>query len=87
MRKAGERMTYEMVTYDDVMLVFAKRLRHAIDRSGLTVKEIADRICVDRTTVYYYQQGNRLPGALNLRMLADLLNVSTDWLLGREERK
>ena len=78
---------YEAVTYDDLMLVFAKRLREAIRKSGLTVKEIAERIFVDKTTVYYYQQGHRMPGALNLRMLADVLGVSADWLLGREAKQ
>ena len=77
-------MMEKAFTYNDLMLVFAKRLRQAIEKSGLSVKQVAASIYVDCTTVYYYQQGVRLPGAMNLRLLADVLHVSVDWLLGRE---
>lgn len=77
-------MMEKAFTYNDLMLVFARRLRQAIEKSGLSVKQVAASIYVDRTTVYYYQQGVRLPGAMSLRLLADVLHVSVDWLLGRE---
>lgn len=73
-----------MKTYDDLMLMFAKRLRMAVKNSGLSIKQVAASIYSDPKTVYYYQQGRRLPGALNLYLLADTLGVSVDWLFGRE---
>lgn len=74
-----------MKTYDDLMLVFAPRLRKAIKRSGKSVQQIARNITCDATAVYYYQQGKRLPNSHNLCLLADELGVSLDWLFGRKK--
>lgn len=76
-----------MKTYDDLMFVFTKRLRLAIEKSGLSIKQVAASIYSDPATVYYYQQGRRLPGSLNLYLLADTLGVSVDWLFGRERER
>lgn len=74
-----------MKSHGEVMRVFAARLKASIRQSGWTVTEVANRVCTNPATVYYYLRQKRLPGAHTLCLLAELLGVSTDWLLGIDE--
>ncbi|MBF9648054.1 helix-turn-helix transcriptional regulator [Streptococcus pseudopneumoniae] len=45
---------------------------------------MADLVHVNRVTYTNWEKGNREPNFENLIKLADLLEVSLDWLFGRE---
>lgn len=46
-------------------------------------KDVAEKIGVGRTTYAMYEQGKREPDNATLQKLAELFEVSADYLLGR----
>ena len=67
--------------------VFPNRLKHARLVRGLKQEELAERmghVCVP-SMISNYETGTRTPGARNLLDLADALDVSADYLLGRSD--
>lgn len=67
--------------------MFGKRLREARMSRGLTQPQLAEAIGVALRTYQQYEQGIRNPSFDSLVVLADTLNVSTDWLLGRTDEE
>lgn len=65
--------------------MFNKRLRDIrIDRK-ITQQAIADAVGLALRSYQCYEQGTREPSLSMLVRLADVLNVSTDYLLCRDE--
>lgn len=62
----------------------AKRLVIARANTGLSRKQIAERIGVTESTIGLYESGNRQPSLENLMKLASIYKVTTDYLLGCE---
>lgn len=52
---------------------------------GLTQKEVADKLGINHNTYRNYEQGQREPNNKTIVKLSNLLNVSTDYLLGKED--
>ena len=65
---------------------FGKRLREIRMERKLTQMQVADSIHVALRTYQCYEQGKREPSFAILIALADVLDVSTDELLGRTAR-
>lgn len=65
--------------------MFGRRLRSARLKRGFTQQSIADKILISLRTYQKYEQGTRFPSYEVLVDLADNLNVSIDWLLGRDD--
>lgn len=63
--------------------IFPDRLRSAREYRGLTQSELADRAGLQPSAVSHFETGTRKPSFDNLRLLADTLDVTTDYLLGR----
>lgn len=61
-------------------MVPIKKLR--IER-GLTQKQLAEILDVDRTTIVKYETGKNGPSSEQLEKLANFFGTSTDYLLGR----
>ena len=53
----------------------------------LTQKDLADLLNIDQTTVSHWERGKSTPDTLNLLKLANLFNVTLDYLTGRDENK
>jgi len=71
---------------------FAQRLKHCREQKKLsnpnwTQKYVADKIGMARTTYTAYENGTKLPPLDIVDSLATLLEVSTDYLLGRTDIK
>ena len=64
--------------------VFPQRLKELRQKKGLTQQEIADLVHVNRVTYTNWEKGNREPNFEIVIKLADLLEVSVDWLFGRK---
>lgn len=64
--------------------IFPQRLKELRLKKGLTQQEIADLVHVNRVTYTNWEKGKREPSFENLVKLADLFEVSLDWLFGRE---
>ena len=67
------------------MLIFNKRLREIRKSRKLTQQELADKVNVAMRTYQCWEQGKHAPSYDVLIMLADILNISVDYLLGRDE--
>jgi transcriptional regulator with XRE-family HTH domain len=63
--------------------LFAARVRNRRLELGIGVRELARQLDVVPSAIAQYEDGNALPALGNLVSLADALNCSTDYLLGR----
>lgn len=62
---------------------FSDRLRSARELRNLSQSELADRADLQPSAVSHFETGRRAPSFDNLKRLADALDVTTDYLLGR----
>jgi transcriptional regulator with XRE-family HTH domain len=65
---------------------FPERLRKAREHRGLSQGDLAQRTGLQPSAISHFETGTRKPSFDNLRRLADALEVTTDYLLGRVER-
>lgn len=66
------------------MTIFSKRLKKLRKNKGLKQQELAEILGIKRNTYSDWENGKTEPSFENLLKLADLLEVSLDWLFGRE---
>lgn len=69
------------------MVDFGIMLKELRKSAGLTQQELADRLWVSKAAVSYYEQSLRCPSPEILVKLSQALHVSTDYLLGLEDKK
>lgn len=69
------------------MVDFGTTLKELRRRAGMTQKELADRLWLSKATVSYYEQSLRYPSPEILVKISGVFHVSTDYLLGLEEKK
>lgn len=63
--------------------VFPERLRVARARRELSQEALAKRANLQPSAISHFETGTRKPSFDNLRRLADALEITTDYLLGR----
>ena len=63
--------------------VFGKRLKELRKANGYTIEQFAELVGIAKSTLGYYENANRLPDVEVLARIADALNVSADYLIGR----
>lgn len=66
--------------------LLSERLRSARDLRALSQSDVASRAGLQPSHISHFEAGRRTPSVDNLHRLADALRVSTDYLLGREDR-
>lgn len=67
---------------------FTERLNEAINKSGLSMTVIKERLQISWSCLYSYIHGYTTPSVKTLASLCRLLHVSADWLLfGKEVTK
>lgn len=64
---------------------FPERLVKARKMRGLSQEELAEKSGLKAAAVSHFETGARKPSFDNLRKLADALDVTSDYLLGRTE--
>ena len=64
--------------------MFGKRLRAARMTRKLTQQRLSDMVNIALRTYQHYESGTRFPSYELLVQFADILQVPTDWLLGRD---
>jgi len=62
---------------------FPQRLQAIRTRRGLSQDELAKRAGLQATAVSHFETGTRKPSFDNLRRLADALETTVDYLMGR----
>ena len=69
------------------MVNFGNTLKELRKGMGLTQQQLADRLWLSKATVSYYEQSLRYPSPEIIVKLAKVFHVSTDYLLGIEDKK
>lgn len=69
------------------MVDFGENLKALRQKAGLTQKQLAERLWISKATVSYYEQSLRCPSPEILIKLSRIFHVSTDFLLGIEDKK
>lgn len=65
--------------------VFADRFKSRRLQLGLNQRELSEKLNIQRSTITNYEKGNITPTAEKLPEIADILNTSVDYLLGRSD--
>lgn len=64
--------------------VFPQRLKELRLKKGLTQTELGEKVGVKQSTFTNWENGKREPNFETIIKIADLFEVSVDWLFGRE---
>ena len=67
------------------MTGLGNRIREARESKGLTQLELSAEIEVAQSVVCNYERGKKTPTLNTFAKIADALEVTSDWLLGRED--
>jgi len=65
--------------------MFSSRLRSARNANSYTQQRMSDMLGITLNSYQKYEQGTRCPSFDLLVQIADILDVSIDYLLGRDE--
>ena len=68
-------------------MVFAERLKELRKEARLTQVELAKRLGIGQSSYADWERGNKNPTQDKLIRLAQILNVSVDYLVGNSEAK
>ena len=66
---------------------FHIKLKSARSEKGFSQEDVAEKLKISRNAVSQYETGKRCPDLETLGTLADLYEVSVDWLLGTKNLK
>ena len=69
------------------MIPFAVRLQEARKQKHLTQKEVAAYLQMTERSYQHYEGNRRRPDYETLVVIADLLDVSLDYLMGRTDKR
>ena len=61
---------------------FLKNLKRAREDKKMTQQAVADKLNISRSNIAKYESGLLEPNIETLGQLAELYNVSADWLIG-----
>lgn len=65
--------------------MFGKRLNQIRKKQGFTAQRMSDILSVSLRTYRHYESGHTFPSPDTLVLIADTLDVSIDYLLGRDD--
>lgn len=65
--------------------MLSQRLKYARNKLKLTQEELAVKVNTTKSTISNYENGHSTPSNDMLVLLSDVLEVSTDYLLGRTD--
>lgn len=63
---------------------FTKNIKRARESAKMTQQQVADKLNTSRTNITKYELGTLEPNLETIGQLAEVYNVSTDWLFGIE---
>nr|WP_254628548.1 helix-turn-helix transcriptional regulator [Paenibacillus polymyxa] len=63
------------------------RLKKAREKKGLTQQDVAKKLDVTNGAISGYERNYRDPDSETLKKLADLYEVSINWIYGRDEKE
>ena len=66
------------------MSAFGVRLKSLRNQKKWSQKDVGEKLGISNVSVSGYESGNRFPDTQTLAKIADVFEVSTDYLLGRD---
>ena len=66
-------------------MTLGEKLKEARKQASLSQEQLAEKLGVSRSAVAKWETGNGIPDVGNLKVIAQLLNVSIDYLLDDSE--
>ncbi len=69
-----------------IIMTFGEKLREARKAAGLSQEQFAEKLSVSRSAVAKWETDKGMPDVNNLKTLAQLLDVSLDYLLDEDEK-
>lgn len=66
-------------------MALGRRIRAARKYRNFTQQHMADLLSISLNAYQKYEQAERFPPCETLVLIADILAVPTDWLLGRDD--
>ena len=69
-----------------ITMTFGEKLREARKAAGLSQEQFAEKLSVSRSAVAKWETDKGMPDVNNLKTLAQLLDVSLDYLLDEDEK-
>ena len=76
-------MDKEQIETNHIINCVGERLKTTLRKRRLTQSQLSDATGITQAVISHYIKGTRMPTLRNLVKIADVLNVSTDYLLGR----
>lgn len=67
-------------------MTFGEKLREARKAAGLSQEQLAEKLSVSRSAVAKWEVDNGMPDVSNLKAMAQLLDISIDYLLDEDEK-
>lgn len=67
-------------------MTFGEKLKDARKEAGLTQEQFAEKMSVSRSAIAKWETDKGMPDVNNLKVMAQLLNVSLDYLLDEDEK-
>lgn len=69
----------------ETMDAFRERLKKTREKRELSQAQLAEKVKLPPSSISHFENGPRKPSFDNLKKLAEALNVTTDFLLGRSD--
>lgn len=66
------------------MASFAERLQQALQAKGMSAAQLSRELNIDEGTISNYKKGKYEPKQRRTQAIANVLNVSVDWLMGAD---
>jgi len=66
------------------MLLMGQRIKDARKAKGLSQEQLSEFLDVSKTTISWYESDSRTPTLEHFEKLTEVLDISADYLLGRE---
>ncbi len=67
-------------------MTFGEKLKEARKKAGLTQEQFAEKMSVSRSAIAKWESDKGMPDVNNLKVMAQLLGVSLDYLLDEDEK-
>lgn len=67
-------------------MTFGEKLKEARKEAGLSQKQFAEKMSVSRSAIAKWESDKGMPDVNNLKAIAQLLNISLDYLLDEDEK-
>lgn len=68
-------------------MLYSERIKKLRLEKGMSQQELGDMIGITKVSICGYENGTRTPSLETFDILADILETSTDYLLGRTDKK